>query len=252
MWEAAVKTKIIAIGTKRNKYLLGNTVSGFMELSNFTTGEPVPWQLWRANMGLGILYAYYPSNISALTTLWIETGYNHGSDHITDLDSYSYEFLNYYSNIDMYYLFDHANISSFEYINLSIGFKFNFRDKLLYNIITSMRYYTPPINPGSQRNLKTSWHLGMTAEKLINSHVSIYSGFYIETIIHDFDYQANWYLVPEDEGNLNLLQLEAGVRIQGNQGRSIIPFFQFRSGNGKGLNFPKKYQGVGGGFKILL
>src|SRR5262249_46895816 len=135
-WKAMAGDGVVLVGVTSQTLWFGVALDGFIELINFDKGFPVPWQSYRAQIGLDLL-AESPRLSEAILPhggqLQLSLGGFHERDHVADRDSYVAQSL-LPGPLGLRPPFDNGNFSSYEHIKLRAVY----RQSLLRGRLTTM------------------------------------------------------------------------------------------------------------------
>ena len=152
-WDAMLGHRSIMFGYINKNMKSGLDLCGLIEVHNFSTDQPVPWQLWRSNFGIGIFYN--PTIFRRVKTIF-NIGYLHESDHAVELTGFIHTFTTYNNMYEGMLYLDYGNISAFEYIEMSSNVILPEINRFKIGITSKYQHYTPSINPGDKRELRNS------------------------------------------------------------------------------------------------
>ncbi len=249
-WQAMGGGSVVLAGGDLGEVRAGVALAGFVELVNFTQEEPVPWESFRANIGLDTLFEAPRLTRAILPAggrLYLTLGWFHESDHAANLDGYKRDFL---TNVASYPDFDNGNFSSYEYVKLRVAWQ---QEHLCGRLTTLVglggRFFLPSINPGSLREMQGSFSAETRLRLRATDKLSPFVASSFELVWNDFVAAQHGFRGGLDAEPLRYRTLSAGLDIRSAGGAVAIPELVFSSSHGRGVDFPKFY-GSELGFRI--
>ena len=241
-WKAMAGDGVVLVGGVSDALRIGLSLDGFIELVNFDAGFPVPWQSFRANIGLDLL-AESPRLSRALLPaggqLQLSLGWFHESDHAADLGSYVSEYLAP-SPFSASSSFDNGDFSSYEYLKL----RALYRQPLWRGRITTMtalgaRVFPRTIDPASLRAM----HAAALAEARVTARVTDgvrpFASGYFELVQNDFGAHTNGFAFGLDQTALRYQIVNLGVDLVSRSGSIVSLFATYSRSHGRGVDFPR-------------
>jgi len=256
MWKAMLGAEMILYALESEYLNFFFSVNGFLDLHNFKTDHPVPWELLRANIGFGLLFELPILNNMLFpdTRLFGELRFNHESDHILRFLAFQNEFISVPFTI---YDLDYINFSSFDYFKMRMTYQQYFLNRQLRVFVSAGTRFFVYTNPLSLREMNWSFfsEAQVSFEPVPESNVFMQLSFFYEIIDNDFISGSSGQTIFEIEHNgedYSCLVIQFAVEIKNQTGFSFIPFIKYYAGNGRGADFLKKYQGVVLGLKFWI
>lgn len=249
-WQAMAGEGIVLVGGPLGKLRAAIALEGFVELVNFTDEQPVPWESFRANIGLNTHWEA-PSLARAILPpdgrLLFAIGWFHESDHAANLQRYMNDYLDDFGAITR---FDNANFSAYEYVKLRLGWQ----QKLWGGRITTQtaigaRLFTPPINPGSIRGMRWSFQTELRASVRATNALHPFVAGYFELVDNDFVAAREGFRGGLDREPLRYRTIGAGLDVRSARGAIVTPEIIYSSSHGRGIDFPRFY-GTEIGFRL--
>lgn len=256
-WKAMAGEGVVLVGLTSETLRLGLALDGFVELVNFDTGYPVPWESFRANIGLDLL-AESPRLSRAILPrggqLQLSLGWFHESDHAANLTDYVAQYLAPSGSFaGAVASFDNANFSSYEYVKL----RGSYRQPLWGGRLTTTstlgaRLFPKAIDPGTLRAM----HAAVLAEGRLTVRategVRPYASAYFELVGNGFSARANGFSRSADREPLRYAIVSLGVDLVSRSGAIFSPFVTCSRSHGRGVDFPRFFgPELGFGFALL-
>ena len=180
-WSARAGASLLLVGFESPAIRAGLLLAGLIELTNFSTEYPVPWQTYRANIGFDI-YVDSPRLDAALPRggrLFTTIGFFHESDHIAD-------HINFQNRFASGQLFEDPEFSSFEYFKWTAGYQQRL-GRLTLQALVGLRAFTPPVVRRSVRELRAAFLLEAQAALRLSETFFARFALYFEHLANDFD-----------------------------------------------------------------
>lgn len=253
-WKAMAGDSVVLAGVTSDALRIGLSLDGFIELVNFDTGFPVPWQSYRANIGFNLL-AESPRLSRALLPaggrLQISLGWFHESDHVADLDSYLAQYVSP-RVLAAGAWFDNGDFSSYEYIKLRAAV----RQPLLGGRLTTMaalgaRVFPKTIDPYSIRALRASALAEARVTARVTEGVRPFVSAYFELLESGFSAREEAFSFGLERAPLRYAIVNLGVDLVSRSGSIVSLFASYSRSHGRGVDFPRFF-GPEGGFGIAL
>ncbi len=224
-------------------------ISGFIELHDIT-GQFMSWQMWRGNLGAGLYLEHKKLNrqLPLKSKLILQTGWNHESQHVTDMKTFIAE----YTNLPHPDSFNNGTARSFEYITVQLHYLLQTNNEQWNLIIRpGFRYYPQPLLADARRNQKYAFGIEAGIHRKIRKLWDVYIHGLYESINNDyvsngFPYKYHWNKQP-----LLYRQIEAGLGFNYNKKQCNL-FMRYSNSNGRGLDYLRTFECVGGGFRFIL
>jgi hypothetical protein len=256
-WKAMAGDGVVLVGLTSDTLRLGLALDGFVELVNFDTGYPVPWESYRANIGLDLL-AESPRLSRALLPrggqLQLSLGWFHESDHAANLSGYVAEFLTprgfFAGSVAS---FDNADFSSYEYVKLRGVYRQPlWGGRLTTTSALGARLFPKAIDPGTLRAM----HAAVLAEGRLavraTEGVRPYASAYFELASNGFSARANGFSQGGEGEPLRYAIVNLGVDLVSRSGAIFSPSLTYSRSYGRGVDFPRFFgPEVGVGFTLL-
>lgn len=256
-WKAMAGDGIVLAAVTSDTLRLGLALHGFIELVNFNTGYPVPWESYRANVGMELLAESPRLNRALLPRggqLQLSVGWFHESDHVANLNAYIADYVRSspYTFATALSSFNNGEFSSYEQVKLRAVY----RQPLWAGRLTAMtalgtRLFPKPIAPHSVRAM----HAAVLAEGRltlrITSAVRPFVSTYFELVGNGFRAQAQGFNYGADAQPLRYAILNLGVDLVGKGGTMVSPFFTYSRSHGRGVDFPRFF-GPEAGFGLAV
>lgn len=249
-WQAMAGEGIVLVGGPLGGVRAAIALEGFLELVNFTDDQPVPWESFRANIGLNTHWEA-PNLARAILPpdgrLFFALGWFHESDHAANLQRYMNDYLTNFGAITR---FDNANFSAYEYFKLRLSWQqLLWGGRIATQTAVGARIFTPSINPGSIRGLRWAFQsearVSVRATKTIHPFVA----GYFELINNDFVAAREGFRGGLDHEPLRYQTISTGVALRSARGSMVIPEIVYSNSHGRGIDFPRFY-GTEFGFRL--
>jgi hypothetical protein len=246
-WQAMAGERIVLIGGPLGHVRAAIALEGFIELVNFTDEQPVPWESFRANIGINTHWEA-PSLARAILPpggrLSFAFGWFHESDHAANLQRYKNDYLNndVLNDFGGFSHFDNANFSAYEYFKLRLCWQqLLWGNRITTQTAIAARLFTPSINPGSIRAMNWAFQsevrLSVRATKTIRPFVA---GFF-EFIDNDFVAAREGFRGGLDREPLRYQTISAGLELRARGGSIVTPEVIYSNSHGRGIDFPRFY-----------
>jgi len=259
-WRAMGGGGVALVTLESDALRIGLSLDGFIELVNFTQGEPVPWESYRANIGLDVL-AESPLLARALLPpggrIHLAVGWFHESDHAANLAAYKAQYLAPISLPDGFGSispsFDNANFSAYEYVKIRAVY----RQPLLGGWLTAQaavgaRLFPEPINPGSVRAMRAAILVEPRLAARISAGVRPFVSAYFELLDNDFVARDHGFQFGLDRTPLRYTVVNLGVDLVSAGGAVMSPYVTYSNSHGRGIDFPRFFGSeLGFGFILL-
>ncbi|MFT3771054.1 MAG: hypothetical protein QM820_37035 [Minicystis sp.] len=255
-WKAMAGDDVVLAALVSDTLRLGLALHGFIELVNFERGYPVPWESYRANIGLELL-AESPRLSRALLPqggrLQLSLGWFHESDHAANLSNYVAEYLLPSRPFDAAVSsFDNGEFSSYEYVKLRAVY----RQPLWGGRLTTMsavgtRLFPKTIAPGSVRALNAAFLAEGRLTAHVTSGVRPFVSAYFELVSNGFSASARGFAFGAEREPLRYAIVNLGVDLVSRNGAIVSPFFTYSRSHGRGVDFPRFF-GPEAGFGLAL
>ncbi len=249
-WQAMTGAGVVLVGGPLGRLRAAIALEGFLELVNFTDEQPVPWESFRANIGLNTHWEA-PSLARAILPpggrLFFAIGWFHESDHAASLQRYMNDYLDHFGAITR---FDNANFSAYEYFKLRLAWEQKlWRDRITTQIALGARLFTPPINPGSIRGMRGSFQSELRVSVRATNTLHPFVSGYFELIDNDFVAAREGFRGGLDREPLRYRTIGAGVDVRSSHGSIMTPEIIYSSSHGRGIDFARFY-GTELGFRL--
>ena len=255
-WKAMAGDGVVLVGLVSETLRLGLALDGFVELVNFDTGYPVPWESYRANIGLDLL-AESPRLSRAILPrggqLQLSLGWFHESDHAANLGGYVAEYLASRGSFAAAVAsFDNADFSSYEYVKLRGVYRQPlWGGRLTTTSTLGARLFPKAIDPGSVRFM----HAAVLAEARLavraTEGVRPYASAYFELASDGFSARANGFARGPEREPLRYAIVNLGVDLVSRSGAVFSPAVTYSRSHGRGVDFPRFF-GPEVGFGVTL
>lgn len=253
-WKAMAGDAVVLVAVTSDALRLGLSLHGFIELVNFDSGGPVPWQSYRANIGLDLL-AESPRLSRALLPpggqLQLSLGWTHESDHAADVGSYVGQYLRpSHAGLSS---FDNGNFSSYEHVKLRVVYRQPlWGGRLTAESALGARLFPKAIDPYSLRDLRAAVLAEARLTVRATEGVRPYASAYFELVDHGFDAAAHGFTGSLAGQRLRYETVHLGVDLVSRGGAVCSPFLSYSASHGRGVDFPRFYgPEVGFGIAIL-
>lgn len=249
---------LVLVGVESDAFRLGSALEGFVELVNFSGGQPVPWQSYRANVGFE-LFAGSPHLARALLpfggSIQLGVGWFHESDHAADQTAYVGQYLPpvQVGGALVTPRLDNANFSSYEYVKLRAIYRQPvLHDRLTIQSMVGTRLFPSTIDSRSVRALRYAFLAGarLTARPSAGIHPFI-SG-YFERVKNDFVARDLGFSFGLDHEPLRYAIVDLGIDFVSSNGAMASPYLRYSNSYGRGIDFPRDYHGELGIGVVLL
>jgi hypothetical protein len=253
-WKAMAGDGVVLVGLVSDTLRFGLSLDGFIELVNFDTGFPVPWESFRANVGLD-LHAESPRLSRAILPpggrLQLSLGWFHESDHVADLGSYVDEYLAR-RPLDAT-SFDNGDFSSYEYVKIRAAYRQPlWRGRVTVLSALGARLFPRTIDPSSIRSLRASVLAEGRVTVRATDGVRPFASGYYELVKNDFVASDHGFAFGLDHEPLRYEIVSLGVDLASAGGALFSPFVTYSCSHGRGVDFPRFYgPEVGFGIAIL-
>jgi hypothetical protein len=212
------------------------TFGGFLALVNIDEYQAMPWQTYRANMGINTIWRSRRLDERVLPddgSFILELGFFHESDHAASVDAFRDRFL-----LTPGDRFDNGNFSAYEYFKLRLRYEQRFLDErvALLNAIGG-RFFTPSFNPGDRRELLAAFNVETRGSFRLVSRLFAFLGIYYELVGNRFSSAANDMRYSLEETPLHYLIVETGFSWRSRGGHSFQISFLYSRSHGRGLDF---------------
>jgi hypothetical protein len=253
-WKAMAGQSVVLVAVTSDALRLGLSLHGFLELLNFDSGGPVPWQSYRANVGLELL-AESPRLSRALLPsggqLLLSLGWSHESDHAADVGSYvgGYLLPSYTAILS----FDNGNFSSYEYVKLRAVYRQPvWGGRLTAESALGARLFPKAIDPYTLRALRAAVLAEGRLTVRATERVRPYASAYFELLDQGFDARAHGFAGSLAGQPLRYEIVHLGVDLVSRGGAVFSPFLTYSASHGRGIDFPRFYgPEVGFGLAIM-
>jgi hypothetical protein len=241
-WQAMAGENIVLVGGFQRGLRAAVVLAGFVELVNFNNDQPVPWESYRANVGIDTLWEVPDLARKVLPPggrLHFALGWFHESDHAANGQGYANDFLR---NTAPFASFDNANFSAYEYFKLrSMWHQLWANGKITTQITLGMRVFTPSINPGSIREMR--WAFQMEGRVSVRAHEKVrpFLTGYFERLAHDFHASQHGFRWDVEGDPLFYRTVGAGMDLRSSRGSIVSPEIFCSSSYGRGVDFPRFY-----------
>ena len=255
-WKAMAGDGVVLVALASDTLRLGLALHGFIELVNLERGYPVPWESYRANVGMELL-AESPRLSRALLPqggqLQLSVGWFHESDHAANVRGYVAEYLLprtlFATAISS---FDNGEFSSYEYVKLRAVY----RQPLWGGRLTAMaalgaRLFPKTIAPHSVRALNAAVLAEGRITARVTSGVRPFVSTYFELVRNDFSARAEGFDFGAEREPLRYAIVHLGVDLVGRSGTIVSPYFTYSRSHGRGVDFPRFF-GPEAGFGLTL
>lgn len=258
-WKAMAGAGLVLAGVESDRLRLGLALDGFIELLNFDQGEPVPWESYRANVGLELL-AESPTLSRALLPpggrLYLAVGWFHESDHAANQEVYVEQYLAPPSFLPgkgwIEPSLDNGNFSSYEYVKLRAVYRQPlFGGRLTAQSALGARLFPGAIDPWSVRALRAAVLAEARLAVRLSDGVRPFASAYYELLANDFVAQEHGFQYGLDRAPLLYEIVHLGVDLVGRSGGICSPYLSYSRSHGRGIDFPQFF-GSEIGFGITL
>ncbi|APR76414.1 Hypothetical protein A7982_01761 [Minicystis rosea] len=255
-WKAMAGDDVVLGALVSDAVRVGVALHGFIELVNFDRGYPVPWESYRANIGLEVL-AESPRLSRAILPeggrLQLTLGWFHESDHAANVTRYVAQYVapkGFFAAALT--SFDNGEFSSYEYVKLRAVY----RQPLWGGRLTAMsafgaRLFPKTIAPNSIRAMEAAF----LAETRITAHVTggvrPFVSAYFELLKNGFSASERGFSFGAEREPLRYAILNLGVDLVSKNGAIVSPFFSYSRSHGRGVDFPR-YFGPEAGFGLAI
>jgi hypothetical protein len=259
-WRAMGGGSVALVTLESDALRLGLSLDGFIELGNFNQDEPVPWESYRANVGVDVL-AESPRLSRALLPkggrIHVAVGWFHESDHAANLDAYKTQYLaprslpgGFGSIIPS---LDNANFSAYEYIKIRAVYRQPlWGGRLTAQSALGARLFPEPINPGSLRAMRAAVLVEPRLTARISAGVRPFVSAYYELVENDFVARDHGFRFGLDRTPLRYAIVSLGVDLVSARGAIMSPYVTYSNSHGRGIDFPKFFGSeLGFGFVLL-
>jgi hypothetical protein len=243
-WKAMAGEGVVLVAAVSDTLRLGLALDGFIELVNFDTGYPVPWESYRANIGFDLL-AESPRLSRALLPpggqLQLSLGWFHESDHAANVSGYVAEYLAPRGSLaEAVASFDNGDFSSYEYLKLRALIRQPLlRGRLTATAALGARLFPKAIDPASLRAM----HAAVLAETRLTVRategVRPYASTYFELVGNGFSARESGFAVGAEREPLRYAIVNLGVDLVTSGGAIFSPFVTYSRSNGRGVDFPR-------------
>lgn len=262
-WHAMAGAEVVLLGLRSSPVTVGLTMSGFLELANFSDRDGMPWQAFRANFGLGLLLGSerLNSKLPADGRLQLSLAFNHESDHAADVDSYAYRYTHDWDA----YTFPNGSISAYEYLRLRLAYLQPLPARLSLMLAVGGRLFTPPVADYGVRELEGSVLAEVRLAFAVRPDLQLWLGAFIEGLFNDFvaaRCQTSYlgrspargcgYKGELDGDTLHYFFLELALSYDPSESVIIVPYLRFADAYGRGLDFPERRTELGGGLRFYF
>lgn|GEM_PF-6768516 len=204
-----------------------------IEVGNFQTGQSSPHQMWRGKAGLAA-----QGNIPVKSLPYMETGFFHESDHVSDEDSYKKK---YFLSEGKY--LDNRSLRSFEYFFLGIPLRFYPGQKWKTESMAILRIYTPPANSHAPFAQKAGFTFSESLHYSPGIHYSAFLKIFADKTIGDYTAYMDSYKPELERNNFYRYGLRLGVDIR--LAKIVVsPSLGYFNGNGYGMDFMERVSGA--------
>ena len=249
-WQAMGGGSVVFVGGPIGPVRAAIALEGFVELLNFTTDQPVPWESFRANIGFNTLWEVPSLNRSILPRggrLFLALGWFHESDHAANHQRYMNDYL---KDPSFFQRFDNANFSAYEYVKLRLSWK----QPLWGGFLTTQttlggRYFPPPINPGSIRGMQSAFQTEVRVRVRATKTVQPFVAGYFEFVNNGFVADQEGFVGGENHHALRYQTISTGVDLRAASGAVVSPEIVYSNSHGRGIDFPRFY-GSEFGFRL--
>lgn len=217
----------------------GALLSPSFILHNFSGGQSVPWQMWRARISTSYLFKILEhQQFRAFTN----SGVFHESNHVTDTEAYRKNYTASY--------FDNQSMRSFEAAFLNFRMEHFFRN-LSSRLEIRPEFYTNPIDPYSKKRIYSAIITGLYTQYNLTQRHSIFLEFRYEYMKTDYSVAKDIYHTLPD-GHLARYALFTGYRFKGYYQNEIILSLGYEYGHGRGMDFFHQEDGFSCILKFLI
>jgi hypothetical protein len=249
-WHAMAGEGIVFVGGPLGPVRAAIALEGFVELVNFTDEQPVPWESFRANIGLNTHWEA-PSLARAILPpggrLLFALGWFHESDHAANLQRYMNDYLNEFGGFGR---FDNANFSAYEYFKLRLVWQqLLWGGRITTQTAIGTRLFTPSINPGSIRGMNWAFQSEARVSVRATNTFRPFVAGYFELIDNDFNAAREGFVGDLDGDPLRYKTISAGVELRAARGSIVTPEIIYSNSHGRGIDFPRFY-GAEFGFRL--
>lgn len=231
--------EILVWGDSGNNLQSGLVAAPEFFLHNFSEGQSVPWQMWRARVELS--WFYRALNDSGLRIL-LMPGFFHESNHVSDVVTYRDRFTPG--------SFDNKSLRSFEAFFISARFE-KFIDRYLFRVETRPEIYTPPFDAFAERRIKTAFISEVFMQYHIIAEHALFIEFRNEIMRVDYsDAAAMLNYLPGDF--LVRYAIFTGYRFKSSTGNDLVISIGYEAGYGRGMDFFRKDEGFSLLFRLFI
>ncbi len=237
-WDNTVGATIPLVGYSTPKKYLSLSMAGFINLHDISDNQLMSWQMWRGHLGFDI--KFFPFKNNTQHTFSLTALLHHESQHVTDLYTFSDQFLK------PAFYFDYASARSFEFIGFEVKDEYSIPETRLkiYGALTA-RYFSKPILPTAIRQQKSAYAVEIGIQYKIakkQNHLFYLHTFY-EQVLNDFvgvtsPYRSFWNKQP-----FIYRRYELGLFLAHPKNKNNLSVFAgYNNSNGRGLDFLQQYQ----------
>ncbi len=249
LWRNMVGQTFGFIKAESGQWIASTAISGFVELHDLI-GQFMSWQMWRGNLGANLYleHLYLNRRFPLKSKLVLQIGWNHESQHVSDMKS----FIKEYTNLPHPDSFNNATVRSFEYISLQLHYLLRTNNEKWSIIIRpGYRYFPGPIMIDAGRHQKYALSFEAGIHRRVRKLWEVYLHGFYERITNDYVNTGYPYKIPWNKQPLLYRQVEAGLAFSYNKKQCDI-FMRFSHSNGRGLDYLRSMKWLGGGFRFVL
>ena len=248
-WNNKVGGSYSLILRRGNTLNIGARIGGFVNINNFDRGGFFSWQLWRGSPGL---YAFFELRdtkwLSKGKRLWIEIGYSHESQHITDLTGYQFVFIDRQAqNLRI------NPVRSFEYFKTKVSYSSSSNnDRWQLTPTLGYKLFPNPLQSFVERDLTHAVFAEIAVNYKIKRTIFLYGNAYYEAIYNRFSSEENYFKESWEGQAFQYRMAEIGLSFINSKDQFISLFLSYTKSNGRGMDFLKQYEEIGWGMRVVL
>ncbi len=242
-WRAMAGGHLGIYGVHTPSLTFATSISGFIQLINLDDEQPVPWETFRANVGINTFWASRALSRALLPAggrLLGELGWFHESDHVANERAFRSRFLRDSSLLDEPARFDNGDLSSYEYFKLRLGYQQTL-GRLTTVFSGGLRIFTPSINSGAKRELEYGLQTQGRVDVQLTASLHLWTALYLESLTNDFDGATSGFARPERGAPLLYRTLHIGMSLRDDAFRVASLYLVYNRSNGRGINFTERY-----------
>ncbi len=204
-----------------------------IEIGNFQTGQSSPHQMWRGKAGLSAQW-----DIPMKSLPYLETGFAHESDHVSDEESYKKK---YFVSEGKY--LDNRSLRSFEYFFLGIPLRLYPGQKWKTESMAILRIFTPPVNSHAPFAQKAGFAFSGSLSYSPGIDFSFFLKLLADKTIGDYTPYMDSYKPELERNNFSRYGVRLGMDIRLAK-VMVSPSLGYFHGTGYGMDFMERVSGA--------